>query len=184
MLHCMVDIETLGCASNAAILSIGAVKFDPKGDSLQDASTFKQNVTLQSCLDAGLHVDGRTFQWWMGQSQEARNALFTPVPLPLRSVLHDLYTWYVGDYGPNHPKAVWSHGATFDIVILANAYQALERVTPWHWRDARDTRTLFNIAFPVGGTYPPPGLAGTRHDALADAIRQAWMVQQAYKVLQ
>jgi DNA polymerase III epsilon subunit-like protein len=61
----MLDLETLGTGNNACILSIGAVKFDPFGEGLQDDSRFEVFIDPQSCTDAGLVIDASTVMWWM-----------------------------------------------------------------------------------------------------------------------
>ena len=41
-MHLMIDLETLATSTDAAVLTIGACKFDPKGDDRDKAS---RNVT-------------------------------------------------------------------------------------------------------------------------------------------
>lgn len=68
MPHIMIDLETMGTRPGSAILSIGACSFDPNwlGGSDSDHEpgearrTFYQNITLASCLDAGLTIDAAT----------------------------------------------------------------------------------------------------------------------------
>lgn len=57
--HVMTDLETLSLRADAAILSIGACTFSSDPDSLP-RMCFAANVDLQSCVDAGLHVDMKT----------------------------------------------------------------------------------------------------------------------------
>jgi len=52
----MLDIETLGLEAGAAILSIGAVKFDTDGLGAE----FSGEIDLESCQDAGLAIDAET----------------------------------------------------------------------------------------------------------------------------
>lgn len=80
----MLDLETMGFQSNASIVSIGAVAFDPENDLLGE--TFYVNVDLTSCLDHGLGVSGETIIWWLKQSSDAREALFK-TPLLLKDAL-------------------------------------------------------------------------------------------------
>ncbi|MFQ5897119.1 MAG: 3'-5' exonuclease [Candidatus Methylomirabilia bacterium] len=168
--HLMVDLETLGAEPGVVIVSIGALKFDADGQTLGEE--FYTNIMIQSCLDAGLSVEGRTIQWWMEQSDEARQALFRPDPLPLRAALAAFSDFYKGsDY-------IWSHGSTFDVPILGAAYRALDEDRPWSWTNIRDTRTLFSLVpQSVLDSVPCDGI---KHHALHDAIRQARMVQAAY----
>ena len=38
---------------------------------------------------------------------------------------------------------IWSH-ATFDAPVLDATFRAVDKVLPWHYRDNRDLRTLFD----------------------------------------
>ena len=58
MNHVMLNLETMGYEGRSAIISIGAVAFDPKSGVLGE--TFYANVDLTSCLDQGLEVNGAT----------------------------------------------------------------------------------------------------------------------------
>jgi hypothetical protein len=73
--------------------------------------------------------------------------------------------------------AFWSHGATFDLVIIENIYKQLNKVPPWQYWQLRDTRTLFDLG------YNPDMPQGSKHDALQDAIRQSVGVQNIYAKL-
>lgn len=171
--HVMVDLETLGREPGAVIVSIGAVKFDPMEETL--GHNFYSPIVIQSCLDAGLVVDGATVQWWMERPNDVRHALFRPDPLPLRVGLATFAKFYAGC------ECIWSHGSTFDIPILEAAYRALREELPWSSRNIRDTRTLFSlIPRSVCNSIP---WEGPEHHALYDAIRQAQMVQAAYRWL-
>ena len=61
-------------------------------------------------------------------------------------------------------QGVWGNGASFDNVILANAYEALGRRAPWQFWQDRCFRTVKSM-------YPKLELArlGTYHNALDDA---------------
>lgn len=73
----MIDLETLGTASNSVILQIGACHFDlGPGDEPHD--TFERTVTIDSCLRAGLIVNGSTVEWWLHQSETARHSVTEP----------------------------------------------------------------------------------------------------------
>lgn len=172
----MLDLETLGTSSSAAILQIGAVFFDPRSDELA-AGGFEVTVDLQSCLDAGLQVDGATVYWWLKQSDVARAAVTQP-SMRLPPALLAL-----GQYLSREPEVrLWSHGAAFDVPILEGAYRACGLKVPWDHRAARDTRTFFWAAEDLTGWWTKP-VREVAHTALADAIAQARDVQAAYAAL-
>jgi len=69
----MLDLETMGKKSNAAIVSIGAVEFDIETG--KTGREFYKVVDLQSCLDLGLKVEASTIYWWLMQSEAARKRI-------------------------------------------------------------------------------------------------------------
>jgi hypothetical protein len=73
-------------------------------------------------------------------------------------------------------KAVWSHGAIFDINIAENAFRQLDMRIPWSFWNVRDTRTLYDVT----GVSLKDGGHVTTHKAVEDAERQAIVVQRAY----
>jgi exodeoxyribonuclease VIII len=156
--HVMIDIETLGNGSNAVLISLGAVEFNAEGV----YSAFYRNIDPQSCVDAGLKMDVSTVMWWMQQSDAARS-VFKLQGEPLPNVLIHFNQWFPED------ACVWGNGATFDNVILSNAYDACKIKKPWkYWADRcyRTTKALYP------GVKPDP-FAGTAHNALDDARHQA-----------
>jgi len=79
-------------------------------------------------------------------------------------------------------RAVWSNGATFDCVVMENAWRQVSdkpNPIPWPFYTIRDTRTLYEIA----GVKLSDGGHSTSHKAVEDAERQAIVVQKAYKKL-
>lgn len=72
----------------------------------------------------------------------------------------------------------WSHGVTFDLMILTLAYKQLGIKEPWHYSKMRDTRTLLDLAPTVNWPVNPH-----RHNPLWDAAVQAVGAQRAYAAL-
>ena len=70
----MIDIETLATSSDAALVSIAAVRFDLATGIIGDSIYIK--IDKQSCLDYGLVVDADTVDWWMRQSKEAQEYFY------------------------------------------------------------------------------------------------------------
>ena len=175
MKHVMLDLETMGVAPNAAIMSIGAVKFDPTRRELYAPGDpdyeppFYMTVDLQSCLDMGLKLDGSTVTWWMTQPTETRERLLKDTQ-QLQTVLNEFAIWF----GPVS-MPVWGNGAAFDCVILRSAFIATGVYPPWTFRDERCYRTL--CAAMPGVPWEKPTVA---HDALEDALAQAKHLQKVY----
>ena len=166
----MVDIETLSTASNASILSIGAVYFDAKLK--RKGPTYYANVDTNTCKELGLDIDPETVLWWFKRDESARNAVMTK-PQDIKKVLME-FRAYVRQGGAN--VKLWANGSNFDTVILDSAYKAAGLDTPWKFYNVRDVRTIVDldnnrVKYEVKRT-------GTYHNALDDAITQAdWMIK-------
>ena len=179
--HVMLDLETMGNGPTAAIVSIGAVKFDPLGPEppcdMRGPTGFYERVSLFTSVRAGLAMDADTILWWLKQSEDARASITAEEGIPLSSALYGFSEW-LGD-----ARFVWGHGAGFDPVIITSAYKAAGRLMPFDFRNVRDTRTILGLveAFiqaPV--TWPDVGI---KHHAWWDAWRQAVVVQHCYRTI-
>lgn len=173
--HVMIDIETMGNRPTSAIMSIGAVVFDPFESTVDISKSLSLKVSLESCMSYGLTVDASTIEWWLRQSEGARDGIITEkwMTHPLLASLDGLSRWM--PYG----AIVWAHGPSFDLVILENAYRAVKQPCPWSFRSARCTRTIYDLA---GVDLKTTGLREGHidHNALDDAFHQARAVQIAY----
>lgn len=170
----MIDLETLDTKPTAAVLTIGAVKFDPFGDDVKNPQSDKLylKVDIDSCDRLGLTTSQSTLDWWSQQSKEAQDEAFsTENRIPIHEAMNKLYKFCWG------AKRVWSHGAAFDTVICENIFARLEKLCPWNFWEVRCTRTLFDIGI---NPHRPPVLA---HHALEDAWNQAVGVQNVIRTL-
>lgn len=178
--HVMVDIETLGTAPGSAILSIGAVRFDPEAGVRRKEEIYYR-VRLTDAMQYGT-VDPKTLLWWMGQSPAARAEAFSsdddPEAVYLKSALGALARFYE-ESGPSVP--VWSNGASFDVVLLEHHYQKLFGKTPWKFWSVRDVRTIVHLAEPF--CKRPALHAEDAHNAVKDARHQADYVMAMWKEL-
>lgn len=169
----MVDCETLGSRPGSAIASIGAVVFT----STAVIEEWECVVDPQSCVDAGLTLDVDTIKWWMKQSDAAREQTFGFGGSDIGDALQLLR-----QFTDEHSCVdYWSHGATFDLVLLTEAAR-LSKVTPLvrDFRRARDTRTLYEIT----GVNPRTFMGtGTAHNAVDDARAQALAVIESWRTL-
>jgi DNA polymerase III epsilon subunit-like protein len=167
-IHMMIDLETMGTGSDAAILSLGAVKFDPMAAPGTVEDCFHVGISLESCVAVGLKIDPSTIVWWMHKDRDAaRTALNDLQQIDLWEALDGFSAWF----GPSS-MPVWGNGATFDNVILRSAFAHTRQECPWKFWDDKCYRTLKGLA---------PGLTiertGTHHSALDDALSQAKHMQ-------
>lgn len=162
--HVMVDLETLSAQSDAVILSIGAVRFDLDKLQLSHNRDFYVTVNANDCQRRGLQIDYDTVCWWMRQSESARK-IFDLAGIPL-----DVALLQFAEYVKAVPESIiWGNGATFDNMILRNAFKVAGMVDyPVSYRNDFCFRTLHRL-FPVDKV----AFSGTQHNALHDARYQA-----------
>jgi hypothetical protein len=168
--HLMVDLETLATSPDAVILTIGAVTFDPASNKIFDKLYYR--VDVESCDRLGMTVNDDTVEWWSKQAADVQTEAFAEDNrVPIEEVIEKFhkFAW--------NCDAFWSHGATFDLVILDCYYRKLNKTPPWNFWQIRDTRTLFDLGYDP--EMPKEGL----HNALEDARRQAIGVQTIYRKL-
>ena len=166
----MVDLETLATTPNAAILSLGAVTFDPNSDHIYD--TLYYRVELESFDGLDSYIDDGTIEWWSKQDPAAQEEAFDPNDrVDIRTVMDEFYKFCMGS------SKFWSHGSTFDIIILEHYYRQIGKPYPWKFWEVRDTRTLFDLGM------DPEMPQANKHHALEDALRQAIGVQNMFRKL-
>ena len=165
----MLDLESLGTRPDCAILTLGAVKFDPyTPNGFGETLYFRIDVDEQ--LELGREIQQDTLDWWAKQADDVREeALGEHDRISLESMYHQLNKFLVG------VGNIWCQGPAFDIVILENIYRQKGWPTPWQFWQIRDSRTLFG----VHGDPREKGKAGL-HNALEDSISQAQGVQEIY----
>ncbi len=173
MFNVMLDLETWGKSPGCAIRSIGAVEFDPISGEV--GAEFYANVDDESCKVVGLVKDPDTVKWWDDQPQQARDAL-KEKKQDIVTISHNFTAWFRGVRG----MFVWSQGANFDEPIMSAVFRATGMKTPWRFYNARDTRTVYDVA-----RFDPRSVrrTGTHHNALDDARHQVRLVQLAYAKL-
>lgn len=182
----MVDIETMGTSSRAAIVSIGAVAFDRLSNDLlsnlepDPTSSFSCNVNLQTSLNAGLEVDGKTIYWWLQQSDDARKAitLSDEGKLDLKNVLSSFNKWITNLNYTSELEYIWNLPSTFDLVILQSAYRAVGSRPAWSHTQEMCMRTLLKLHPSI----QPSPYRLNKHNALWDAFYQAASVQRCFNI--
>lgn len=154
---CMIDIETFSTAKNAALASIGALKFNDK----EILDKFYINIDPGTSKAAGLHFSQSTIDWWKSQKPEAFAALKKD-RYTLSNALDQFSEWY----GPKSIP-IFACGPDFDLVIMEANYAAVGKKHPWKYSEARCFRT-FKALFKADTVRQ-----GVYHNALDDAIYQA-----------
>lgn len=164
----MIDIETIGVAPAATILTIAAQRFDPLGHGY-----YPQHYYARIDLDSQTErtIDESTLNWWTTQPAAARDEAFNEEDrIPLDQALDELgkLIWT--------SKFLWCQGPTFDCTILEHAYKSYGKPIPWQYYTVRDSRTLCSI-------WPDRPKPPVTHHALEDCRRQVDLVQATLKHL-
>lgn len=168
--HLMVDLETLAVTPRSVILTLGAVHFDPYSNEIGDSLYLKLDLDEQDQLNR--EIDPNTLDWWSKQDSLIMEEAFSITDrINLNSAMDKFHKFAWGC------DAFWSHGATFDLVIIEDMLRQLNRSLPWNYWQLRDTRTLFDLGY--GADMPKEN----KHNALEDAIRQAIGVQNVFRKL-
>jgi hypothetical protein len=159
----MIDIETIGVAPGATILTIAAQSFDPFGTGYYPQHYYAR-ISLES--QENRTIDESTVEWWATQPAEVREEAFAEDNrVPLDQALDELgrLIW--------NSKFLWCQGPTFDCTILEHAYKSYHKPLPWKYHMVRDSRTVFSL-------WPDQPIPPTSHHALEDCRRQIGMLQR------
>ena len=171
----MIDLESLDTTPYCVILTIGAVRFDPRGNGVVERLELRPTIEDQTEIYNRV-INDDTLRWWSEQSPEAlEEALGDRGRISFKECMEILYKFCW------NRRAVWSNGASFDVVVSETAFRQVltdkPNPIPWPFYTVRDTRTLYEIA----GVKLKDGGHVTSHKAVEDAERQAIVVQKAYK---
>lgn len=157
---CMFDLETLDTKPSATILSLGAVKFDPRHPVPADAPKLSLRFDLDDQALLNRSISDDTITWWGTQSAAAQEAAFSEEGrLKLNDALDQFHKFvWNSDF-------VWSQGS-FDVNIMEDLLRAVKRPFPWQYWQVCDSRTILNF---IDGKIDRT----KHHDAVEDAIAQA-----------
>lgn len=153
----MIDLETLSTGPDAHILTFGAIKFrrDATTLPLEEMDTFYRRISFASNDDIQAHKSSETICWWVKQSAEARREAFASEErVPLADALREFAEWF-GDTKSDRTecnstksgrtKCIWSHGSSFDITIITEAFRKCKINPPFEFWMVRDTRTAYDL---------------------------------------
>lgn len=163
--ECMIDLETWGLPPNGLIVSIGAVMMDMHTQTIVDRFEISIDPTIpKGTIGKMFDIHPGTIMWWMAlERDEARGYWMEQKKSDIYSALAGFSAWYGGKSIPT-----WGNGATFDLVLMRNAYDKLNMECPWQPWEERCYRTEKNR---VTNALKPARVA--HHTPLADAEYQA-----------
>jgi len=161
--HIMIDIETMGQGSDAAIVAIGAVAFDECGV----GDEFYERISLEDAAKYG-SIDASTVLWWMKQEDAAREEITKEGTISPHIVQHMLSVFIFKNRDKEDEVSIWGNGSDFDNVILENWFKAMGLTAPWKFYENRCYRTIKSLNRDI-----EMKREGTHHNALDDARSQA-----------
>lgn len=170
MKHVMLDLETMGTSPGCAIVSIGAVQFDLATGAL--GRKFYCSIDVNTCIEAGLKIEGDTLMWWVKQSDYAR-AKLQEDPKNLAAALYQ-FKMFIEQ---NELTIVWGNSASFDCGILAACYRALKLSVPWMYIHEKCYRTIVKL-FPSN---QPKKDSAKAHDPIYDCEYQISVLCSTWK---
>ena len=175
-MHVMIDLETLSTRTDAAIVQIGAVLFEPVSrGKIRNDKPFMRHVLVQ---DGAGSIDNSTLAWWLQQpNAKALGRALETTAVPLAQALEDLVAWpkQAVDLEWDAITGVWAKPADFDLAILKTAFARFGALPPWDRRVTRCAKTLFEVS---GGAPEIDWTGLDHHDAFDDALGQAMQVQK------
>ncbi|MET4696121.1 3'-5' exonuclease [Endozoicomonas lisbonensis] len=179
--HLMVDIEAAGKTTSAALVSIGAVFFDPATGAMDES--FYAPVILSSSQYYDGDIDASTVEWWMQQSDAARAVFSDENRCSLKTVLEQFSNFIKVSAGESDVY-VWGNGPAYDNAILSHAFRKTWIRQPWSFSKDTCVRTMVMLGRQMG-IDPKNELPreGEHHNALDDAIHQARYVSIIWQKL-
>lgn len=176
----MIDIETLGTGSNAAVVQLAAAWFERGDPNTQGEFSIYMKPT------AGTETDIDTVFWWLEQDYEARLRLLDGVKDAVYdTVAYYKFTQWVGRIPEESDTLIWCQGMDFDIPLVRNGITRCMQnpiiidgepllsplFNPMDHRRGRDTRTAYTLAA-YDYKAEPLKEGEEKHDALTDVRRQ------------
>ena len=167
----LLDLETSGVNPNtAAIIQIGAVKFDPFSGEMGE--TFK--VSLKMPRNRYWQEDTRKF--WL-----SRLPLFNEIVKDEKDTYEGFKSFIDWVNKDTINPRVWSKPLSFDVPFIASYCEQYDVPNPFNHWEHRDVRSFLMGIY--GENLPKLEMKNglTEHDALCDAVNEALWVIDTWK---
>lgn len=160
----MIDIETLSTRHDAAVIGVGAVRFNISTKQYA-RPFFYEEIDHVSLSD--FHRDPKTLAWWAKQEKNPPNGSCT---------IHDALTKLITFINEHPPTRVWAKSPSFDCNIIKYACSQFDLEWPIPFWKERDVRTLMDIA-------NLPNSFTATHNAVEDCISQIRSVTDSFNAI-
>ncbi len=175
--HLMLDLETLGTKPGCVILEFSAAVFWPDAPESHPLDVRKWQISVASCVAAGLTIDPATVQWWLAQKRGVQIAVLCQPEAGERLALAEALAELAAFAVQHRVSFVWGKGPTFDLSILKSAFEAAKVAGFWNFWQERCVRTVYGLA-PEGFDWAEPHVA---HDSREDVAVQVINVCQIWR---
>lgn len=185
----MTDVETVGRKPGCAILSIGAIRFNPfesdplKRKQIEKRHRFYVAINNLDSSNLGFSSDPDTMRWWKRQPiwQQLSMEIMTSEHSVAQSA--EQFSNFLNAGRQNGKELrLWANSPSFDIAILRAMYERVGAILPVSYREEMDFRTVMELAYPVRSDRParPDVIDGLpAHHALGDSHSQAELLMGA-----
>jgi hypothetical protein len=181
------DVETLGKKSNAAILSMACIFFNPDEkptpQELRDSAFFVKLNAEDQMKRLKRSITKSSIDWWAKQCLNVKNKSFFPHPndVTLEDGLEQMRQWSK-QYGNSKKTFVWARG-NLDQLVLDDAEEQLGIEPIFHYNRWRDVRTAVDFLYDSDTGYCKvdypnfdPALHITKHDPIDDCVYDVMMM--------
>lgn len=180
------DVETLGKESNAVILSMACVHFDPlkypSHEDLRANSFFAKFDVADQRRRLGRSMTPSTMEWWKKQCDNVKNKSFRPSEEDVDfEIGYERMREWAAQF--NEPRSyVWARG-NLDQLTLDSIEEQLELKPIFPFSRWRDVRTAIDIWYNTDRGYVDVDYPGfdsklhiTKHNPIDDCIFDAMMM--------
>lgn len=200
----LLDFETFGSTSNAAVVDLSGIPFNPDPTQMESFSELvargkRIKFSLSSQRGNRLFSTG-TLEWWKSQSAEARlNLAPSEADLDVVAGIKE-FLQYLKDNNVDPWKSLaWCRGMSFDFPILTDLVRGIERekgiaekdidtfalepVKFWNQRDVRTAIEAYSMVRGQTTTPLPKGVLNgfIAHDSIHDCAKDILMLKYAQR---
>jgi hypothetical protein len=181
------DVETLGKESNATILSMAAVYFDPEKKTtpqeMRDNAFFVKLKAEDQIKRLGRTVTKSSLSWWNKQCDNVKEVSLRPKPddVTIEVGIEGLREW-AKKMDPRGKCIVWARG-NLDQLVLDSMEEKLEVEPVFFFNRWRDVRTAIDLLKNTTTGYCQVDYPGfnasldiTKHNPIDDCVFDAMML--------
>lgn len=162
----MVDIEAIGTNEDGILLSVGLVVFNFDTNEIKRTYHWKLEIDEQSKKGRTVNLD--TLQWWLKQSEEAREEFWG------ERVSVEKFIKEFQDACKNVSFG-WAKGVQFDFPMLEHLFKLYDAKFPINRSKYLDARVVYFLA-KKAKTMNPLTEPWVAHNPLDDSLRQCKVV--------